>query len=295
MLYPTESLNNPYYWVEEGQQTLFRITNDLPSNNHGCATHKVTYNVEYVEDVVDGEPTLVLPKQQENTTFYDIHGDRKVVREGTDGVVYVETVNNIKMYTVERSDGTLNEQVCSQTFPFFTVTLKNVPIQVEGSDPVVQDDIVDYYWLQNRIETGDSFTGNQFVLNTHDGTNKTYLQAFTEDLEDEIRQMARNGSTPTQILNTLPFYAFKKEARIAILGSNYITQRCKDGETYNYEYESVDGFTPFTKDQLYELYYEGINEEVVDFANGKLETLNQRMKSDVVIVKKANVEDVPRS
>jgi len=119
MIIPKLTLDNPYYFIQDG--TLFQISNTQDKDN--CGTHKVTYVTEEKELNV-------------GDSYYDLHGDYVKITEASSSGKYDVKTNS------------LDKAACASVFPSFTVTYVDKDNKQHTR----------YYWLQDMIKPGDKFT-----------------------------------------------------------------------------------------------------------------------------------------
>lgn len=190
-----------------------------------------------------------------NTVVYDI--SNKYIKDNDNCAI------NPIVYT-NKDKNEVNEIETAKIFPCFTVTYK------KGTETIIK-----YYWLQDMISDGDTYTSNKFTMNTHGQTGKTYLSVFQEAFTDEIKNCIKSGSSLKNIKSRFPHYCF------ATYDYEYVN---------GFKYDSVTGFTPLTDEQLQQLVIEVTNEMIIDNANSLLNKNSLKVKDNVTLLTKNDVE-----
>ena len=190
-----------------------------------------------------------------NTVVYDI--SNKYIKDNDNCAI------NPIVYT-NKDKNEVNEIETAKIFPCFTVTYK------KGTETIIK-----YYWLQDMISDGDTYTSNKFTMNAHGQTGKTYLSVFQEAFTDEIKNCIKSGRSLKNIKSRFPHYCF------ATYDYEYVN---------GFKYDSVTGFTPLTDEQLQQLVIEVTNEMIIDNANSLLNKNNLKVKDNVTLLTKNDVE-----
>ena len=190
-----------------------------------------------------------------NTVVYDI--SNKYIKDNDNCAI------NPIVYT-NKDKNEVNEIETAKIFPCFTVTYK------KGTETIIK-----YYWLQDMISDGDTYTSNKFTMNTHGQTGKTYLSVFKEAFTDEIKNCIKSGRSLKNIKSRFPHYCF------ATYDYEYVN---------GFKYDSVTGFTPLTDEQLQQLVIEVTNEMIIDNANSLLNKNSLKVKDNVTLLTKNDVE-----
>ena len=190
-----------------------------------------------------------------NTVVYDI--SNKYIKDNDNCAI------NPIVYT-NKDKNEVNEIETAKIFPCFTVTYK------KGTETIIK-----YYWLQDMISDGDTYTSNKFTMNTHGQTGKTYLSVFQEAFTDEIKNCIKSGRSLKNIKSRFPHYCF------ATYDYEYVN---------GFKYDSVTGFTPLTDEQLQQLVIEVTNEMIIDNANSLLNKNSLKVKDNVTLLTKDDVE-----
>ena len=190
-----------------------------------------------------------------NTVVYDI--SNKYIKDNDNCAI------NPIVYT-NKDKNEANEIETAKIFPCFTVTYK------KGTETIIK-----YYWLQDMISDGDTYTSNKFTMNTHGQTGKTYLSVFQEAFTDEIKNCIKSGISLKNIKSRFPHYCFATHDYEYVNGFKYV---------------SVTGFTPLTDEQLQQLVIEVTNEMIIDNANSLLNKNSLKVKDNVTLLTKNDVE-----
>lgn len=254
MIFAKTTLENPYYFFSGS--VLYNISNSQDTENahtDPSASGCGVHKVIYKTE----------EKEVERGDWYrDVNGN--YVKAEADG-------------TVQASTNIINPEQCATVFPSFYVKYK---------DRETQEQYKIYYWLQNYIKPGDTLSGGKFTINS--AHSATYADFYEKEMKQSLKDSVKAGSTFESLKRSYPIYFFtpsenpaENEKRISV-----------DGEYKDVYYDGVVGITSFTNDQVMNLVYEELDDEVIKFANSLLKDYKKKLKSTAHLITPSNVTQI---
>ena len=239
-------LKNPYYFFTNN--TLFKISDYQDSDK--CGKRLVTYLA-----MRDSGGNIKKQKVAPKGYYLDEHKMEKC-NEGNSEI-------SVTVYSTE-----MNHVECTKVFPYFSVTYDTVPGEGEEVERIVL-----YYYLQDMISVGDTFSSNKFVrnnLHTESG-DTSYLDEFKNSIDDDIKHLASKGYSIDSIKESLPHWYFSSNN-----GQEFTVYGKK------MKLVSVTGISQMNDSILNNMYEESVKNTLIKYGNELLSSSGKEI-SDLSI------------
>ena len=178
------SIKNHYFFTTSN--IIFKIADSNPSNDE-CGKHYMIFDTE--------EKPL-----SRGTKYYD--KNENLVTANDDG----ELKEDGKYYYQVKTDHAYGDEALNANkavFPYFKIKYNS-----EKNGQTIQTDA--YFWLDDLISVGDKMTNGAFVNKTihanGEDSEMTYLEYYTYETKQRIKQDIVNGATKEDLVQRYPLF-----------------------------------------------------------------------------------------